>query len=299
MDPNPPDDRDERTMAEQTAEQPQPPSSPARRPVRLIPATFNPRFYALFGWYVRRLAAKRFHAVRVVADTADAFRAAGRDDRPLLVTLNHAGWWDPLVCLLASSLIPGRTHAAPMEAAQLEKFRFFTRLGIFGIDPDDPRSLRALLAHVGRVFAESHRPTLWITPQGRFTDVRDPIVLRPGAAAVAAAHDPVVVALAVEYAFWTDGRPEVFLRFATVPAPSERSTAAWHRAIQGAMTANGAALAALVTARDEAGFTPLLARAGSRINLLYDLILRLRGRSADVAPREPAHRAPFRGSATR
>jgi 1-acyl-sn-glycerol-3-phosphate acyltransferase len=285
-------------MAEQT-EHPQPPSSPARQPVRFIPATFNPRFANLFAWYVRRLASKRFHAVRVAAGTADAFAAAGRADRPLLICLNHAGWWDPLVCLLAASLIPGRVHAAPMEATQLEKFGFFTRLGIFGIDPDDPRSLRAMLGHVGRVFAGSPRPTLWITPQGRFTDVREPVVLRPGAAAVAAAHVPAVVVMAVEYAFWTDGRPEVFLRFAPVPAPAEPSTAAWHRALEGAMAVNGAALAALVIARDASAFEPLLARAGSRINPAYDLILRLRGRSAEVAPREPVHQPSVQGSPTR
>ena len=64
--------------------------------------------------------------------------------------------------------------------------------------------------HVLERLERSPGTLLGLTPQGRFTDPREPIRLRPGAAAIAASceRSPRVVVVSIEYVFWQDARPE-------------------------------------------------------------------------------------------
>jgi hypothetical protein len=178
-----------------------------------------------------------------------------------------------------------------MDASQLAKFRFLRRLGIFGIDPDDPRSLEAMGAYVRRRLGEIARPTVILTPQGRFVDVREPAVPRPGAAALLASTPEMrAVSVAVEYGFWVDAKPEVFLRAVEVTAPVEPRTVAWQRSLQDAMEANRLALAALVRAREPAGFVCVAGGDASRVHPVYDAWRAIVGRSGgiDTSHRERA-----------
>jgi 1-acyl-sn-glycerol-3-phosphate acyltransferase len=253
----------------------------------LIPANPDPRFARFFGWYNRRLVRRSFAAIRMEATSLDAARSLDTDDRPLIMVINHVGWWDPLIMLeLRRLLWPSRQPLAPMDAQQLQRFRFMRKLGIFGIDPDDPASLPLMIDYVSGVFQSTPRASCCITPQGRFTDVREPIRLRPGAAALAA-HEPQarVGALAIEYAFWQDRHPEVLLRYTDITPPETRSTPAWHRALTRAMRANAEALAGRVMARDPGAMVDLLGGNSGSINPVYDLLLRVRGRSGPIAAR--------------
>lgn len=262
----------------------------------LIPASYSPTVTKYFARWVRRMFKKSFHAVRVVPEHSDLIGSLQRSDTPGIVLLSHTSWWDPLISLvLHDHHGMGREPLAPMDATQLVKFGFFKKLGIFGIQPDNPESLRAMGEYVRGRFEANPRSTLWITPQGRFVDPRDPIELRPGAAALAAKTPNVrVLALAIEYAFWTDQRPEVFLRFEPCAAPARAdSTTAWHREFLRAMTENNARLAEAVRSRDAARFRPALGEtrgggdsdSGPATNWFYDLWLRLRGQSGRVEDR--------------
>lgn len=262
------------------------------RPERLIPARPGPTFTRFFIRYVRRLTRRRFHAVRLVEGGDRLLREAGESDRPLMVLLNHASWWDPLIgVLVGSTITPLRPALAPIDREQLERFGFFRRIGLFGIDPDDPESLVAMRDYVLEAFARDPRTSLWLTPQGRFTDVRSPIRIRPGAASIAAAAGELdVLSLAVEYVFWQDSRPEVLLRLERVRLEGAASTTAWHRAMTGTMQANADALAELARERDPEAF--ILFHGGpARNNMLYDLLLRLRGRSGEIAARRETDRS--------
>lgn len=255
-----------------------------------IPAAYSARFTRYFAKYVRRMVRKRFHAVRILPEHASALSDLNRRASPVLVLLSHSSWWDPLVSLaLHSHSTPDREPMAPMDASQLRKFGIFKRIGIFGIDPDDPKSLEAMGGYVGRKFAANPLCTLWVTPQGRFTDVRAPIEIRPGGAAIAARTPEVsVLALAIEYSFWTDQRPEVFMSWRPVHVPPgrENSTPAWHRSILETMRENNRLLSEAVISRDPAKFLPVFDSGNAAsTNWWYDMWLRLRGRSARVEDR--------------
>jgi len=255
-----------------------------------IPAAYSARFIYYFNKFVRRMFRKGFHAVRILPEHAGALAEMNERDAPLLVLLSHSSWWDPLLSLvLHMHGSPAREPMAPMDASQLRKFGIFKKIGIFGLDPDEPKSLEAMGQYVAEKFAKNPKCSLWITPQGRFTDVRMPIEIRPGGAAIAAKTPGIsVLVLAVEYGFWTDQKPEVFLSWKPVHvAPGrEGSTAGWHRAILEAMTENNRVLAEAVKSRDPSKFLPVFDSGGAAAtNWWYDLWLRLRGRSSRVEDR--------------
>ncbi len=273
----------------------------------IIPAAPNRRVRDVFVWYARRLARKRFHALHLEAGGAgsmDVLRTLQGERRPLLIAVNHSSWWDPMVgVLVGARFCRERTHLAPMDSVQLRRFSFFRRLGLFGIDPDSPASMDAMLAYVLDRFRSDPSPTLWITPQGEFTDVRDPVHVRPGLAALASrlagsGVEVRMVSLAIEYAFWQDARPELFVRAAEIAPPGVASTAGWQRTIAAAMQGNADALAALVRTRDPEAFTDLLGgpeRAETKVHPVYDMYLKLTGRSGRLTTR--AERLSEGGSA--
>ncbi|MEM1330417.1 MAG: lysophospholipid acyltransferase family protein [Planctomycetota bacterium] len=277
----------------------------------LEPAAPNERVARVFAWYCRRLFRKRFHALRATPETVATFASLDRASEPAVVCLNHSAWWDPLVgYLLAVDRTPSRTPFSPMELEQWRQFGFFKKLGLFGLDPSKPESLEALAEHCAHLFersAAANAPgTLWITPQGRFADVREPAKLRPGAAAVCARLDEPgaqrvrVISLAIEYVFWTDQRAELLLHACSMNEPPERpsSTARWLRAHTRHLRSVQAELAALAIARDESAFVPAFDWAGgedrARVNPVYDLLLRLRGKSGRVTQRERSGEGPTR-----
>lgn len=253
---------------------------------RLIPARPSRRFSSGFGFYVRRLIRRRFHALRVAS--SDGLDTAGLDETttPLIVLLNHSSWWDPLVAFhLAREFLPNRPTLAPMDRDQLERFGFFRRIGVFGIDPDDPESLDAMRDYVLDELKRDPSSSIWLTPQGRFTDVREPIRIRPGAASIASALGSVrCVSVAIEYVFWQESRPEALIRMHDVEQPEQATTAGWQRAMTSAMQTNADALETLSRERDPERFESIVGDR-ARTSPVYDLMLKLRGRSGEIAAR--------------
>lgn len=244
----------------------------------LSPARRAPAFVRFFAAYSERLLRRRFAGMRLMHGGAELLARADRHAGPVLLTMNHASWWDPLVGLvLVSRHLASRTATAPMDLEQFQRFRFMKRLGMFGLDPKHPNALELLTKHVDEFFRRESRPLVGITPQGAFSDVRRPMRLRPGAASIAAAHaDALVLVLCAEYTFWEQPRPEILLHVSECPRPARESIAAWRRQLTDAMQSCADVLAERVIARDTAAFEHLAYAGGAQIHPVYDLLLRWR-----------------------
>lgn len=241
----------------------------------------------MFAWYSRRLAARHFHALRIASDSCP--QGLDSEPRPVIVALSHSSWWDPIAAvLLKDALMPSRASCSPMDRAQLERFGFFRKMGIFGIDPDDPGAAGPMADYVMDRMREHPRPTLIITPQGRFADVRAPVEARPGTALLAArlaraGRTPRVVGLAVEYPFWIDRKPEMLARVSDFAAPTDGTRAsAWQRSIERGMAENAAALAELAIARDPSRFRTVVGSGSGAVHPVFDAWARMRGRSTSI-----------------
>lgn len=255
----------------------------------LLPAKPNVRVGRGIRWYARRLVRKRFHSVRIDPELPAVFAPLAGSARPAIVLMTHSSWWDPIVgILLWDRFYPERPIAGPMHRRELERFGFFRSIGVFGIDPDLPASLAAMRDYVlPRMASRGDRggEVLMLTPQGSLADPRAPLSIRPGAASIAAAFEEVdVVSLSIEYGFWLDQRPEIFLRAERCEAMADGrrpSTADWHRAMQASMQRSASRLADAVISRDPSRFETL-AGAGSSVHPVYDAWLRLIGRSGAI-----------------
>jgi 1-acyl-sn-glycerol-3-phosphate acyltransferase len=132
---------------------------------------------------------------------------------PLIVYANHASWWDPMVSvLLAQTLLPERKHYAPMDAVPLKRYPILRKIGIFPVEMGTPRGATWFLRHSEAILKSGG--VLWVTPQGRFADVREkPVTFKPGLAALLKrVPDVTLLPLAIEYTFWNERLPETLLR---------------------------------------------------------------------------------------
>jgi len=216
---------------------------------------------------------------------------------PLVVYVNHPSWWDAAVIVLASkALLPGHATYAPFDAAMLEKYPIFGRIGAFAVDLESRRGAAAFMAAGAEILSRPER-ALWITAQGRFSDVRErPLGLKPGLARLAEiAPQALFLPLAIEYAFWTERGAEAFLAFG--PAHRCEDLLALDRQarlarLEDSLTATLDRLGADVISRDPARFrTVIEGRAG--VGGVYEgwrrLTALLRGRRFEAAHarREP------------
>ncbi|MDQ3622898.1 MAG: lysophospholipid acyltransferase family protein [Verrucomicrobiota bacterium] len=244
----------------------------------------------VFAAYSRRYVRRHFHAFRILKSGLPPQDLAS----PLVIYLNHASWWDPLVCLLLSrEFFPSRTSFAPIDAAMLERYGFFKYLGFFGIEQQTPRGAFRFLRTTHGVLASS-RNAFWLTPQGRFMDVRErPLRLQDGLRALAAREPHAAfVPLAIEYAFWTEPRPEILVSFGEPIVPGidpARGVVPWTRVFTDALESTQDELAARSCRRDTAEWLTLN-RGMSGVNGIYDAWrwLRARLRGEKLAPEHPA-----------
>ena len=239
-----------------------------------------------FGWYLRWYFRRNFHAVRL----SRAGEPHAPDGRPVIICANHPAWWDPaLFILLHLTLFPGRRGYGPMDAKALEKYGFFRRLGIFGLELDSRRGAARFL-DVSTGILSDPASVLWITAEGYFTDSRTrPVRLRPGIAHLARrVRGAVILPLAVEYTFWNERRPEALAQFgAPIETGGDRSVADWTVLLQAALAHSMDQLAAASMTRDPAPFRPIL-RGSTGVGGVYDFWRRLRA-SASGRRFDPSH----------
>ena len=250
------------------------------------------RLYGFFEGVMRRQLAGQFRAVRLARPGLPDLPP----DRPVMVYTNHPSWWDPAVFIaLHPRFFPGRAAFGPIDAAMLERYRFMARIGLFGVEPDSPRGAAAFLRQAMRVTDAPDR-VLWITAQGRFTDVRvRPLALRPGAAHLMARRAGLVaLPMALDYTFWSEKRPEALLAFgAPVEAAPGEEAALLAPRLEGALTDAADDLTAHAMARDPAGFEMLIGgRRGT--GGVYGLWQRARAAAAgrDWSPDHAPDHAP-------
>lgn len=169
----------------------------------------HPWFSRWFGRYAANRLRKHFHRVRLLKE---GYLTVPRH-LPLVIYGNHPSWWDPLVALAVKPVFfPGRNAYAPIDAAMLERYGLFKSLGFFGVERD---SLRGVASFLDQAETILRRPDtlLFLTPQGRFADVRErPVRLQRGIAHLAArVPETVFLPLAMEIVFWEESKPELLL----------------------------------------------------------------------------------------
>ena len=238
----------------------------------------------LMTLHMRRLARRRFHAVRL----ARGSRPAIDPEQSVVIYSNHPSWWDPVIfVLLQRHVFPRRAGYGPMDAQALKRYKILRHIGVFGLDPDTRRGAARFLRVSNGILRTPHT-ALWVTAEGGFTDPRQrPVRLRPGVAHLLHKRANVVaIPLALEFPFWNESAPEALARFGEPIMPDEaRSVTMWDRLLTDRLTETMDRLAADALTRDASRFDSLLGgKAG--IGGIYDVWRRmsaaLRGQRAQL-----------------
>jgi 1-acyl-sn-glycerol-3-phosphate acyltransferase len=183
----------------------------SERSLNITLPSISPWLLTWFIWYSRRFMRRHFHSLRL-SRTGLPPKA---DGLPLVIYSNHASWWDALVCLvLKDEFFGARKAFAPIDAAMLGRYKFFQRLGFFGVEQRTRRGAAQFLRTAEAVL-RAPQSLLALTPQSRFADARErPIRLEAGLGHLATrAHRALFVPFAAEYVFWEERLPEILVRF--------------------------------------------------------------------------------------
>lgn len=231
----------------------------------------SPVLLSAFLRYIQWSLKRHFHRVHLATGGEPSQFAP---EHPLIVYLNHASWWDPLLMLwLGARLYPGRRQYGPMDAAQLERYSFFKRLGVFGVRQGGSMSARSFLRHSESLLSQKGA-MLWLTPQGRFADIRErPVRFAPGLAHLATRlPHAVFIPLAFEYTFGQERHPEIFIRFGSPQTGNElgADVLSARATLERSMETNQDALKDAVCFRTPDSFTTLLTGRGGA-SVPYDL----------------------------
>lgn len=241
----------------------------------MIPARRSELFLRFFDRYVERYLGRRFHRVRLWGSPAGLEIPRGG---PLLFVMSHASWWDVLVGYWLARRLVGVESYAPMDEAQLRRYRVLTRLGLYSVDRFSREGIRAFLDHTVALLA---RPVaVWITPQGEIVSNQwRPVRFQSGVGHLVR-RVPVVaiVPVAVAYEFLEEPRPEIFVKFGPprrFPSETRLTAAEITRALERDLERELDVLGAALTARDVRPFSVLFEGACST-SAVYDRVRALR-----------------------
>ncbi len=230
--------------------------------------TWQLRLFARYcGHYLRR----HFHRLYLLEQSP----VAELGDSPLLICLNHPSWWDPIVAVyLSQKLFADRRHYGPIAAAGLSKYKFFERLGFFGIAPETREGAFRFL-QIGRAALSTPGCALWVTAQGQFEDARvRPTKFQAGAGHLARSSSRfIMLPLALEYSFWRERTPEAFACFGEpmeISNEPERTAADWTRIFAASVESTQDYLAERVKTGQESHFEELLSGAAG-VGGVYDI----------------------------
>ena len=234
----------------------------------MIAARRSPMMLQFFDRYVTRYLRRRFH--RVLLWPAPEMSAASA--RPLIFAISHASWWDVLVGYALARRLVDRASYAPMDEAQLARYRILARLGVYSVDRGSIAGIREFLAYTIARLREG--AAIWITPQGEITPHwRRPVRFQPGLGRLVTALPGVaVVPVAVAYEFLDEPRPEILVKLGA-PRVFEAGAAAREvtRTLEHALETELDALRDAIAARDLTRFTTLIAGRTST-SVVYDVV---------------------------
>ncbi|HEU4405854.1 MAG TPA: lysophospholipid acyltransferase family protein [Polyangiaceae bacterium] len=211
------------------------------------------------AWFLGRVRARlRAGFTSLKVRGAEHVReAAGRG--PQLWVGNHTSWWDPLIIFYLSRGFFDLDGHAMMDASNLRKLPFFSRIGAFGVDLGDPADGARALRYAARLLrGGGPRRMVAVFPQGSERPVTErPLGFRPGSAELARlAPAAGVLPFALRYEMQAEEKPNAYVAFGA-PLGPERSVAAARAAQEAAVARLLDELDGALCAGELSGYTPL------------------------------------------
>lgn len=172
----------------------------------------NPTRWAkfIFHIYVMRLMKRHFHAFHLFGDVPQP-----DPDLPLLLIPNHSTWWDGFFVYLLNDQILKRETYLMMLDRQLARYKFFARIGAFGITPGERKNVIESL-HYTVELLQKKNVMITLFPQGILLPWgKRPLNFKKGLEAIIKLyHRPInILPLTIRAEYGAEQRAEVFFQF--------------------------------------------------------------------------------------
>ncbi len=167
----------------------------------------------IFYPYLVGLFKRRFHAIHLLGGIPETDR-----DLPLLLLPNHSTWWDGFFVYLLNKKIFHRQPYLMMLEDQLARYKFFSRLGAYSINPHSAADIKNSLRYSVDILNEkiTPRPMLCIFPQGELLPwYKRPLVFKNGLEVILSGYGGKanLLPLAIKTIFLNEQLPETFFLF--------------------------------------------------------------------------------------
>ncbi|MHA7962603.1 lysophospholipid acyltransferase family protein [Paenibacillus sp. CAU 1782] len=131
---------------------------------------------------------------------------------PVLFIVNHSSWWDGLLLRHAAKTVSGKPTNLMMDNIQLDKYRFFRKLGAYPVDRSSKRGILAALEHTVSLLRQDGH--VWLFPQGKITHQEERPLVFGGGAGYVLRKCPQAALVPVTIHYSTCGqKPEVSMWF--------------------------------------------------------------------------------------
>jgi len=167
-------------------------------------------------WAVNRLLmqpalSRQFGRVYLYCDP-ESLRLRDEPQTPILICCTHRSWWDGYMTGELNRALFKRDGYLMMEEVNLARYPFFTWIGVYGVDRDDPRKALASIEYTVQLLTEQPNRAVCIFPQGTIThpDTR-PLGIFGGVGHIAKRLGKcAIVPVALRYDFRMDQAPDAF-----------------------------------------------------------------------------------------
>lgn len=179
----------------------------------MIKTRKNKIFEKLFSIYNTRLLKKHFFRLMLLGEE----NFLSRPVAPSIIYANHSNWWDGLAAFFLSKVLWNIDAYVMMDIDQMQKYRFFKRIGAFSVNRNNPREAMESVDYSVELLKETNK-VLWIFPQGimQANDFR-PIKFYNGVSKIAQKVGEVtLIPAAFRYEFLMEQRPEIFISIGQV-----------------------------------------------------------------------------------
>jgi hypothetical protein len=117
----------------------------------------------IFQLYIYRLLKKHFYSVEIFGNPPLL-----QTNKSILLIPNHSTWWDGFFVYLINKKCFNRPLYLMMLERELRKFRFFSKVGAYSIEPENPISILKTLKYTHSLLEKKHKtaPIICFFPQG-------------------------------------------------------------------------------------------------------------------------------------
>ena len=201
----------------------------------MIPARKHLAFNFVLRRWMAVILGRRFHSIRLAGGShLRALASPGGGSTRVVGCVNHTNWWDGFILyVLSHHRLPHDIYLA-MEEKNLRRYRFFTWMGVFGVDLDSRGSALPGLRYAVKLLrgnppdrcqardAASRARLIWMFVQGALVSPRKPVVVKPGATFLARQAGAVLLPLVLRYDWLLESRASVFA-YVGEPLPATTS----------------------------------------------------------------------------